>query len=70
MPDQSADELKKPDAAESKTPVKNLDEPASSGSGSADSNWSWITFTIAGIVLGLIGFYVYKSRRKWTGSQS
>lgn len=65
MPDQNADELKKPDAAESKTPAKNLDEPAASGSGSEDSNWSWISFTIAGIGLGLIGFYVYKSRRKW-----
>lgn len=65
MPDQNADELKKPDAAESKTPAKNLDEPASSGSSSTDSNWSWITFTIVGIGLGLIGFYVYKSRRKW-----
>ena len=65
IPDQNEDELKKPDAAESKTPAKNLDEPAASGSGSEDSNWSWISFTIAGIGLGLIGFYVYKSRRKW-----
>lgn len=64
IPEKNADELK-PEADESKTPVKNLDEPSSSGNGSDDSNWSWITFTIAGIGLGLIGFYVYKSRRKW-----
>jgi len=66
MPDQNADELKKPESNESKTPEKNLEEAENSGSGRTDSNSSfWIAFTIVGIGLGFIAFYVYKSRRKW-----